>query len=112
VTTLVGWVLLLLAIGLEVAGTTAAKLSGGFNRLLPSIAIFVLYGISLAIYTLTVRSIPISVSYAVWSGLGTAAIALIGIEGFQEPVSLLKIVSLVLIVAGVIGLNLSGITRG
>src|SRR5258708_6623789 len=111
-TSLVGWLWLLLAIGLEIAGTTAVKMSGGFNRLLPSVAIFILYGLSLAAYTFTVRFIPISVSYAVWAGLGTAAIAVIGIQSFQEPVTLVKVVSIGLVVAGVIGLNLSGVTRG
>ncbi len=84
------------------------KLSEGFTRAGPSVMILVFYAISLFLLTLSLRSIDVSVAYAIWSGLGTALIAAIGILWFGEPATALKLVSLVLIVAGVVGLNLAG----
>lgn len=101
-----GWVYLVSAIVLEVAGTTSMKLSEGFARFGPSVAIFVFYGLSFVALTLALKSFEISVAYAVWSGLGVALITLLGILYFQESVTALKLGSLALIVAGVVGLNL------
>lgn len=101
------WVLLALAIATEVVGTVAMKLSLGFSRLWPSVAVFVLFGISLALATLAQRALPITLTYAIWSALGTAAIAVIGILFFREPVNAIKLIALVLIVVGVVALNLS-----
>ena len=102
------WIYLLLAIVLEVSGTTCMKLSQGFTKVWPSIFMFVFYVLCFSSLTLALKGIEISVAYAVWSGLGTALIATIGILWFREPVTAIKITSLGLIVAGVIGLNLSG----
>jgi len=101
------WFWLMSAICLEVAGTTSMKLSEGFQRLLPSVFILVFYGMSLAALTLALRRIDVSVAYAIWSGLGTALIALVGIAYFKEPANLVKWLSIGLIILGVIGLNLS-----
>ena len=102
------WIILIGAILLEVAGTTSMKLSDGFSKLLPSILIFVFYGLSFVALTLCIKHIDVSVAYAVWAGVGTALIAVIGVAFFEEPVSAMKILSLGLIILGVIGLNLSG----
>lgn len=102
------WALLLLAIMFEVIGTTCMKLSDGFSKLLPAVGVAVFYLLSLATLTIVLKKIDVSVAYAVWSGLGTVLIACIGIFYFKEPVTTLKMVSLALIVAGVVGLNLSG----
>jgi small multidrug resistance pump len=102
------WISLLAAILFEVAGTTSMKLSQGFSRLLPSILIFVFYAGSFAVLTLALRKIDVSVAYAVWSGVGTALIALIGMLVFQEVFTWTRAVSLLLIITGVVGLNLSG----
>jgi len=99
------WLALGGAIVLEVAGTTSMKLSQGFSRPLPSLLLFVFYGMSFTLMTLAVKKIDMSVSYAIWSGVGTALIALIGFGWFKEPLTTVKIVSIVLIVAGVFGLN-------
>lgn len=99
--------LLLLAILFEVCGTTCMKLSQGFSKLLPSILIFAFYAISFFLFTLALKGIDISIGYAVWAGLGTALITVVGIFWFREPVNSLKILSLIIVVAGVIGLNLS-----
>jgi len=104
----VAWVYLMLAIVSEVAGTTSMKLSEGFTKPVWSVGILVFYGMSLYLLTLTLKTMDISLSYAVWSGLGTALIALIGVVVFREPLTALKMLSLALIVAGVVGLNLGG----
>jgi small multidrug resistance pump len=103
-----GWVLLILAILLEVIGTTCMKLSEGFTKLLPSVLMGVFYLLSLGALTLVLKKIDVSVAYAVWSGLGTALIAAIGILWFKEPVTASKMISIGTIILGVIGLNLSG----
>ncbi len=99
---------LVLAILLEVSGTTCMKLSEGFTRLLPSILLFVFYLLSFGMLTLALKKIDVSVAYAVWSGVGTALIATIGVLWFKEPATAMKLISLGLIIAGVIGLNLGG----
>jgi small multidrug resistance pump len=102
------WLYLVLAIVLEVCGTTSMKLSHGFTKMLPSVLMFLFYGLSLSALTLALKRIDVSMAYAVWSGLGTALIAIIGVLWLKEPLNTLKIVSLSLIIIGVIGLNLSG----
>ncbi|WP_139492761.1 DMT family transporter [Brevibacillus dissolubilis] len=101
------WFYLILGICAEIIGTTSMKLSQGFTKLYPSIAIFVFYGLSLSLVTLSLKKIDISVAYAIWSGVGTATIALVGLFFFKEQLSLLKICSIVLIVLGVVGLNIA-----
>ena len=102
---------LILAIIAEVMGTTCVKLSGGFARLLPSVLIFVFYGLSLGFLGLALKKVELGLAYAIWSGLGIAVVASVGILWFREPVTAMKMVSLGLIVAGVAGLNMGGATR-
>lgn len=101
------WVYLMFAILFEVSGTTCMKLSNGFTRLLPSALIFVFYACSFTLMTLAIKKIEVSIVYAVWSGLGTAIIAMIGILVFKESTTLLKMASILLIIIGVLALNLS-----
>jgi len=99
--------LLLLAILFEVCGTTCMKLSQGFSKILPSILIFVFYAVSFFLFTLALKGMDVSIAYAVWAGLGTALITIIGILWFREPVNSVKMISLFIVVVGLIGLNLS-----
>ncbi|HLO84886.1 MAG TPA: multidrug efflux SMR transporter [Nostocaceae cyanobacterium] len=101
------WLYLILGIVFEVLGTTCMKLSEGFTRLFPSIGMLVLYGLCFTFLTLSFKRIEVSVAYAVWSGLGTALIAGIGIGWFEESASPVKLISIVLILLGVLGLNLA-----
>jgi small multidrug resistance pump len=101
------WFYLAGAIAFEVAGTTSMKLSEGFTKLLPSVLIFVFYAASFVALTFALKKIEVSVAYAVWAGVGTSLIAAIGILHFHEAVTVLKLVSILLIVVGVVGLNLS-----
>ena len=102
------WIYLIIAIILEVSGTTCMKLSDGLTRTLPSISMFVLYGLSFGFLALALKKIDLSIAYAVWAGMGTALIATVGILWFKEPASALKIISLGLLITGVIGLHISG----
>lgn len=102
------WFALVSAIVLEVAGTTSMKLSEGFTKLVPSLFLFLFYAASFAVLTFALKKIDVSVAYAIWSGVGTALIAVIGITFFGESGSALKIGSILLIILGVVGLNLSG----
>jgi small multidrug resistance pump len=102
------WLFLMSAIALEVAGTISMKLADGFSKLIPSVLMAVFYIASLAMLTLALKKIELSIAYAIWAGLGTALIAIIGIMYFHETTSLLKFASIALIVIGVVGLNLNG----
>jgi small multidrug resistance pump len=104
-----GWLLLALAIVLEVAGTTCMKLSGGFKEIVPTILVFVFYGLSFTSFIYALKTIDLSVTYAIWAGLGLALIAAIGILYFKEPVTVPRMVFIGLILVGVIGLSLSGV---
>ena len=101
------WLFLLLGVGLEICGTVCLRLSEGFARLAPSVALFVFYALAFVFVTLAVKGIALSTAYAVWSGLGTALIALIGIAFFQEIMTWGKAVSLTLVLVGIVGLKLS-----
>ncbi len=104
-----GWFLLALAIVLEVAGTTCMKLSGGFKELVPSVLVFVFYGFSFTAFIYALKTIDLSITYAIWAGLGLALIAAIGILYFKEPMTVQRMVFVGLILIGVIGLSLSGV---
>ena len=97
-----------IAIVAEVAGTIALKYTEGFTRLGPSAAVAAGYGLSFWMLALVLRDLPIGLTYAVWAAVGTALIAAIGIVAFGEPATALKLLSLGLIIAGVVGLNLAG----
>jgi small multidrug resistance pump len=101
------WIYLTLAILFEVAGTTCMKLSSGFSRLLPSILVVFFYAVCFCFLTLTLKKVDVSIAYAIWSGVGTALIATIGILWFREPMTLLKTFGLLAIIGGVIAVNLS-----
>lgn len=102
------WLYLALAIATEVAGTVALRFTDGFTRPLPVAVVVVGYGLSFVLLSLTLRGLELGLAYAVWAGVGTAAIAAIGVLALGEAMSALKLASLALIVAGVVGLNLAG----
>jgi len=100
--------LLTIAILAEVAGTVALKYTDGFTNLGPSALVVAGYGLSFWMLALVLRDLPIGLTYAVWAAVGTALIAAIGIVAFGEPATTLKLLSLGLIIAGVVGLNVAG----
>jgi small multidrug resistance pump len=101
-------ILLTIAILAEVAGTVALKYTDGFTNLGPSALVVAGYGLSFWMLALVLRDLPIGLTYAVWAAVGTALIAAIGIVAFGEPATTLKLLSLALIIAGTIGLNVAG----
>lgn len=100
------WIYLALGIVFEVLGTVCMKYAEGFSKLLPSILVFVFYGLSLGLLVLVLEKYEVSIAYAIWASAGTALIAVIGIVFFNEPVSIAKVVSILLIIAGIVGLEL------
>lgn len=99
------WVVLAIAILMEVGGTTSMRLAEGFTRLTPSLMMVVFYAFSFALNTMVIRVLGLSVTYGVWSGAGTVLTAAIGIFYFKEPATAIKMVSIGLIVIGVMGLH-------
>jgi small multidrug resistance pump len=100
------WVLLGIAIVTEVIGTSALKSAEGFTRLLPSVIVVISYSISFYLLSLCLRSIPVGVVYAVWSGIGIVLIALIGAIFFRQTLDTPAIIGISLILAGVVVINL------
>jgi small multidrug resistance pump len=105
------WYYLIVAIVFEVCGTTCMKLSDGFTKSAPSVLMWVFYAISFYTFTIAIKRIEVSVAYAIWAGMGTALIALIGIFWFKDSISLLKIASLALVICGIVGLHLSSVPQ-
>jgi len=101
------WYYLAAAIVFEVAGSTSMKLSYGLSRAGPTTMMFAFYAVAFACNAMALKKLDLSVTYAIWSGLGTALVAIIGMTWFQEPVTALKVGSTALIVLGVIGLAMS-----
>lgn len=106
------WWYLGIAIVSEVAATSALKASESFSRFWPSLVVVVGYAIAFYFLSLTLKSIPVAVAYAVWSGVGIALIAIIGWLLFGQALDLPGIVGITLIVAGVLVLNLFSKTSG
>lgn len=100
------WIYLMLSIIFELAGSSYIKQSEGLTRILPSIVLFVFYGLCFYFLAQAVKTIDLSVAYAVWAGLGTTGVVIIGIVKFKEPISIKKILSVVTIVTGVVLLEL------
>ncbi len=105
------YVLLLIAIGAEVFATSLLKSTDGFTRLWPTVACLTGYAVSFAALSQAVKVVPVGVAYAMWSGLGTAAIVAIGAAFLGEPITWVKLVGIGLIVAGVVILNMGGATH-
>lgn len=105
---MVAWVVLMISGVFEAGWAIALKQSNGFSRLVPSLWFAVLAATSFTGLAWAMRVLPAGPAYAVWTGIGAALTAVIGMVWLGDGVSTLKIVSLVLIVAGVIGLNLAG----
>jgi len=105
---MMSWLILFFAIVFEVGGTLTLKFTEGMTRLWPTLLMFVLYLASLFGLSLAVARIPVGTAYAVWSGLGTLLVAVIGVLWFKEQVTLLRCLSTALIVVGVAGLYLTG----
>ncbi len=103
---------LIIAICAEVAGTTALKASEGFTRLVPSAFVVVGYGVAFFFLALTLRTIPVGIAYAIWSGCGIVLISLIGWIFYRQNLDWPAIAGIALILAGVVLINLFSTTAG
>lgn len=95
------WWYLALAIAAEVVATSALKTAAGFTRPLPSLLVVLGYGMAFYCLSLSLKVVPVGVAYAIWSGVGTALIAVIGWLLFGQTLDLAALIGLALIVAGV-----------
>ena len=100
------WLFLSIAIVSEVVATSALKASNGFTRLWPSLLVVAGYAIAFFFLSLTLRTIPVGVAYAIWSGAGIVLIALIAWLVFEQSLDTPAIIGLALIIAGVVVLQL------
>ena len=100
------WVLLLLAISAEVIGTSCLRLSEGMTRLWPTLLVFTAYAIAMALLSKVVLSIPLGLTYALWSGIGTVVIVLVGRFAYSQMLQPAQLMGIALITAGVVLVNL------
>lgn len=99
------WLLLALAIVAEVVGTSALKASEGFTRLWPSVMVVAGYGVAFYCLSLVLKSIPVGITYAVWSGLGIVLITLVAWWLYGQTIDTAGLIGMGLILTGVIVLN-------
>ena len=102
------WILLLLAIGSEVIGTSCLKLSEGFSKPIPTLVVLVTYATAMLLLSRVVQTIPLGITYALWSGIGIVAIVLVGLFAYKQVPSPGQLVGIATITAGVIIVNLTG----
>jgi len=101
------WIWLFVSILLEVAATVFLKFSDGFSKLIPTLIMGLLYGISFIPLAIALKKMEVSVAYAVWSAVGTALITVLGMFLFHEKLSMVKIGGIALIILGVVAINLN-----
>ena len=101
------WFLLCVAGVFETAWAIGLKYSDGFSQLVPSVMTVGAMATSIVLLSIAVKSLPVGTAYAAWTGIGAAGTAVLGMYLFQEPVTLLRIASIALVVAGIAGLKLA-----
>lgn len=106
------WIILFAAGILEIGWTIGLKYSAGFSRLLPSLATVAAMAGSIALLGMAVKTLPLGTAYAVWTGLGTVGTVALSSWLFHEPMSLLRLLCIFLIVAGIAGLKLISGSQG
>ncbi len=104
------WTYLIAATLFDVIATVYMKQSQGFSKLFPTFIAISTFGASIFLLALALQKLEVVPVYVIWVGLGTALITVLGILIYQEAVSTLKLVSVVLVIAGVIGISLSSTT--
>lgn len=103
-----GYLALAIAIASEVIATTSLKVSSGFTRLIPSIIVVVGYGASFFFSAISLKTLPLGFTYAVWSGAGTVGVIIIGVMLFNEGINIPKAIGILLIVVGIVLVNVYG----
>ena len=100
------WTYLLIAGACEIVATTLFRYTDGFTRLWPSIASIVVGVLSFYLLNRSLAGVSLGTAYAVWTGIGAAGTAIIGIVYYQEPASMMRMVCLAMLIAGILGLKL------
>lgn len=101
------WIYLLVAGVFEIGFAMGLKYSEGFSRPLPTVLKFVAGAISFYLLSVAMKSLPVGTAYAVWTGIGAAGTVVLGILFLKESADLLRVISILLILVGVVGLRLS-----
>ena len=101
------WIILVLAGLFEIGWAVGLKYSDGFTRLWPSVATVAAMAISLALLGIAMKSLPMGTAYAIWVGIGAVGTVILGVALFDEPVNALRVASVGLIIAGLVGLKLA-----
>ncbi len=99
------WILLSLGIFFEIVALVFMKKSEGFTKLYPILLVFLFYSLALGCLILVIKRMDTSVAYAIWASAGILIMAIVGILWLNEPVTVIEIVSIILIILGVIGLE-------
>ena len=105
-----GIIFLMIAIAFEVVGSVMLKYSNGFTNLWPTVGVAVGYLAAFTFFSFALKTISLSVGYAVWSGLGTALTTILGIFLFSESTSIMKITGLIIVIIGIMLLSKQGRT--
>lgn len=106
------YLILLLAVAAETIGTSALQASQQFSRFLPSVVVVMAYGVSFWLLSLTLKTLPVGVVYALWSGLGIVLIAIIGYLVFGQKLDWPAVLGIAMILAGILVINLFSKTAG
>ena len=106
------WAYLMVAGLFECGWAIGLKYTDGFSKLVPSLLTVVSMAVSLGLLSMAMKSIPIGTAYAVWTGIGAVGVALLGMLLFSEPRSMLRILCLLLIISGIVGLKLVSSAQG
>jgi quaternary ammonium compound-resistance protein SugE len=104
----VSWAFLILGGLFETAFAVSLKYSEGFTRLWPTVSFLACAVVSFVLLTLGLRDLPVGTAYAVWTGIGAVGTAVVGMMWLGDPAAIVRIVSILLIVSGIVGLNLAG----
>jgi quaternary ammonium compound-resistance protein SugE len=99
------WLILLVAAALEIVWASGLKSTQGFTKLWPSVGVITAMAASMWLLAIAARTLPIGTAYAVWTGIGAVGTALVGIFLFKEPATAARMVCILLIVAGIVGLK-------
>lgn len=102
-----GWLLLFSAGCVEIIFALSLKYNEGFTKLIPSIVTAISGGGSFYLLMLAIKTLPLGTAYAVWTGMGAVGVAILGIFLFKESVDIYRIVSILFVITGIIGLKLS-----
>jgi len=107
----VPWILLSIAIAAEIAGTLLLKASDGLSKLWPSIGVAIGYAIAFSLMAISLKKLEVGITYAIWSGVGIMGAAIGGVLFFDQHLSRLNIIGMVIIILGVVVMNLGGVAH-